>query len=391
MRARAARFGLLLAALVLLAGCEFRGLNSLELPGAQGLGDEPFTVTVEVPDAASLVNNSEVKVGDATVGAVTDIRAQNFAAVMTVKLNQDTVLPTNTTARVGLKSLLGASYLELAPPTDEPAVGKLRDGDRIALGPPGNYPETEQVLAAASVLLNGGGLDQLNTITTELNNALDGRQEVARDLLGNLNEFTGRLNAQRADIVRALDGFDRLAAGLERRRPQLAAAIDGIPPALDVLNREQDSLTRTLVSVNNLGGVARRVLDRSREDLLSNLRDLQPTLQRLADAGDALPRSLISAPTGIFPVTTGGNAARGDYLNLSATIDLTLPALDKAFLTGTPLAGLLGRIPAAQASNPLTAPLQPLMPGAPGVAGGDPPVDPGTGDDRTGGGTDGGN
>jgi phospholipid/cholesterol/gamma-HCH transport system substrate-binding protein len=353
---------LALAALM-ISGCDFRGLNGLELPGSAGLGDDPFTVTVQVPDAGSLVNNSEVKVGDATVGAVVDERPVNYSAELTVRLNRATVLPENAVARVGLKSVLGASYLEIAPSTLVPPVGRLRDGDRIAINPIGNYPETEQVLAAASLLLNGGGLGQLNTITTELNNALDGRQRTARDLLVHLNQFTGGLNDQRGDIVRALDGLDRLAAGLNKHGPEIGQAIDSLPPALSVLNQQENSLVESLVSVNNLGGVAARTINGTRSDLLANLRDLQPTLQKLADSGDALPNSLISGLTGIFPVTTADKVVRGDYLNVSGTIDLTLPALDRAFLTGTPLAGVLtGGRAAGQAVNPLLAPLAPALP-----------------------------
>ena len=44
-------------------------------------------------------------------------------------------------------------------------------------------PEVEQVLGALSLLLNGGGLQQIRVITTELNNALHGHEAEVRDLL----------------------------------------------------------------------------------------------------------------------------------------------------------------------------------------------------------------
>ena len=39
------------------------------------------------------------------------------------------------------------------------------------------------MLGALSLLLNGGGVAQLKTITTELNNALEGREDSAKSVL----------------------------------------------------------------------------------------------------------------------------------------------------------------------------------------------------------------
>ena len=35
---------------VLLAGCAFGGLNSLDMPGTEGHGDGSYTITIELPD-----------------------------------------------------------------------------------------------------------------------------------------------------------------------------------------------------------------------------------------------------------------------------------------------------------------------------------------------------
>lgn len=58
---------------VLLAGCSFGGLNSLNMPGTEGHGrGGAFSITVEVPpDVATLPpQNSPVMVDDVTVGSV---------------------------------------------------------------------------------------------------------------------------------------------------------------------------------------------------------------------------------------------------------------------------------------------------------------------------------
>ncbi|HET7741029.1 MAG TPA: mammalian cell entry protein, partial [Mycobacterium sp.] len=49
---------------VLLAGCSFGGLNSLDMPGTAGHGKGSYTITVELPDVATLPQNSPVMVDD---------------------------------------------------------------------------------------------------------------------------------------------------------------------------------------------------------------------------------------------------------------------------------------------------------------------------------------
>jgi len=47
----------------------------------------------------------------------------------------------------------------------------------------GAYPSTEELLSSLSVLLNGGGLAQAQTIVAEVNNILDGNGTNVRELV----------------------------------------------------------------------------------------------------------------------------------------------------------------------------------------------------------------
>ena len=59
--------------MVLLAGCQFGGLNSLNMPGTAGHGPGAYSITVELPDVATLPQNSPVMVDDVTVGSVSGV------------------------------------------------------------------------------------------------------------------------------------------------------------------------------------------------------------------------------------------------------------------------------------------------------------------------------
>ncbi|MFZ2176979.1 MAG: MCE family protein [Rhodococcus sp. (in: high G+C Gram-positive bacteria)] len=369
-----------------LSGCEWEGLNSIPLPGTEGLGDDAYTVEIEMPNVTTLTQNSPVRVNDVTVGTVSGIDVKDWHAQVTVSINGDVELPANATAKIGQTSLLGSQHLELAPPTDTEPEGRLEDGDVIPIERAGAYPTTEQTLSSLSVVLNGGGIAQIQDITQELNAALGGREESIRDLLPQLDQLVTSLDQQRGDIIGAMEGIDRLAGTVNEQKATLEAALDGIPPALEVLVGQRQNLTTALVELGRLSDTATRLVDSSGEDLKANLRNLTPVLRELANSGNALTEVLSLMLTYPFPMKTMDKAIMGDYANLFMMIDLTAERVDSNFLTGTGLGGSLGGVEGAvgalagvagHSGDPLRAPLQPApnpapvpaLPGLPQIPG----------------------
>lgn len=360
----------LLLALVMLGlgGCGWRGLNSLPLPGSTGNGPGSFTIHVQLPDVGTLEQNSRVQVGDVTVGNVTRIERQAWHALLTIRLNGDVDLPANATARIGQTSLLGSLHIELSPPADVPPQGKLREGSLIALASAGSYPSTEQTLAAISLLLNGGGIGQIQDITESLSTALSGRADDLRSLIEQLDRFTGSVNDQTGDILSATERLNNLVGQLADQRPVLDRALATVPNALAALRQERQQLVDALDQIGKFSALAADSVNQTKDALVKELKELGPVLESLANAGPALTRSLGLLPTYPFPKDTISKWARGDYANLTAIIDLTLSRLDASFLTGTRFEGNLtelelqwgrtiGQMPSpATAGNPLVAP-----------------------------------
>ena len=70
--------------------------------------------------------------------------------------------------------------LELSAPEQGAIADPLEDGETIPIERAGRNPEVEEVLGALSLLLNGGGVAQMKTIASELNLALEGREDSAK-------------------------------------------------------------------------------------------------------------------------------------------------------------------------------------------------------------------
>ncbi|HEV2089096.1 MAG TPA: MCE family protein, partial [Cryptosporangiaceae bacterium] len=311
------------AVLASLVGCSTQGIYGVPLPGGVGREEGAYRVTVQFRDVLDLVPQAAVKVDDVTVGGVEEIRLSGFTAEVVVRIGPDVKLPDNAIAQIRQTSLLGEKFVSLSPPAREAAVGRLTDGDVIPLARTGRNAEVEEVLSALSLLLNGGGVDQIRTINRELKGALAGREANLRNLLTQLDRFVGGLDQQKADIVRALDALDRLAGSLNAQKQVIATALDEIGPGLKVLADQRGQLTAMLKALDRLGAVGIRVINASQADVVADLRALQPILQNLVAAGTYLPRGLEMLFTYPFP-RTAPNAIRGDFTNLYVTMDLDL-------------------------------------------------------------------
>ncbi|MDT7765632.1 MAG: phospholipid/cholesterol/gamma-HCH transport system substrate-binding protein, partial [Mycobacterium sp.] len=176
------------------SGCSWQGANSLPLPGTEGNRHNPFTVQAQLPDVDHIERNSRVRVGDVTVGNVSKIERQGWHALVTMTIDGDVDLPANATAAVGQTSLLGSLHIELAPPKDVTPEGRLRQGSLIPLSSGSMYPSTEQTLAAVSLVLNNGGVGQIQDITEALSTAFLGRENDLRSLIEQLDKFVGYVN-----------------------------------------------------------------------------------------------------------------------------------------------------------------------------------------------------
>jgi phospholipid/cholesterol/gamma-HCH transport system substrate-binding protein len=295
-----------LSAVLLVTACA--------LPGGADVGSRPYHVTAQFGDVLDLVSQAAVRVNDVPVGRVDAIRLapDGWTALVSMTVNGDVRLPADAHAYLRQSSLLGEKYVELA---GNPGPTTLADGASIPLSRTNRNPQVEEVLGALSMVLNGGGVAQLQTITQQVNQALGGNEGNIRDLLSKVDNLVKDLDGHKGDIVNALDGMAKLARTLDDRKGQITSAIDGLTPGIAVLAQQKDSLTSMVDALDRLSRTAVDTVNRSRDDLVADLKALQPTLQQLAKAGDNLPKALQVLVT--FPFTDQVlNDIKGDYLNV---------------------------------------------------------------------------
>jgi len=351
---------LLLCLAFLLAGCStggFSGMYQLPLPGGADLGDHPYRVVAHFGDVLDLVPQAGVKVHDVAVGRVEKIELakDNTTAVVTMLVNGGVRLPANVGAELRQSSLLGEKFVELRAPA-EPA-GALRDGAVIPMTRTNRNPEIEEVLGALSLLLNGGGIAQLSAIVDEMNSALSGNAPELRATLSNVDTVIKTLDGEKDNITKAIDALGRLSTNLAAQTDDIATALDQLGPGLAVVNEQRDALVTMLSALENLSTVAVDTVQRSKDDLVADLKLLAPTVEKLAEAGADLPNSLQFLVT--YPFTDYFlNAVKGDYVNVDVKFDLDLSVLlENLSNASTPLVPIPGLSPQP---GPTAEPLLPV-------------------------------
>ncbi len=341
------------AALVLTSCGSWKGIANVPLPGGPGTGPDHTTLYVQMPDTLALNVNSRVRVADVYVGRVRTIELRNWVATLTIDLDPTVKLPVNTLAKIGQTSLLGSQHVQLDAPPD-PSPQLLKSGDTIPLKNASAFPTTERVLASIASILTGGGVANLETIQTEINNVLTGRADQIREFLGRLDTFTDELNQQREDITRAIDSTNRLLSVVAERNNTLDAVLTEFPPLIQHFADTRDLFADAVEALGRISGAAEAAIAPASDNLNTNLANLQRPLRELGKAGPYVVNALKLLPTAPFSIENVPKVVRGDYINVSIMVDLTLSAIDNGFLTGTGVSGMLRALEQAWGRDPNT-------------------------------------
>ncbi|MGN6608941.1 MAG: MCE family protein [Jatrophihabitans sp.] len=299
---------------LLLSGC---GLTLEDLPAPDALnGAAAYTVTAQFTDVQNLTVGAKVKLAGVVVGEVSSISTHDFVADVRLRVEQRFPLAADAQFQIRFTTPLGEDFVAVTS-TLRPGAPRLAAGTTVRVAQTSAAPSIEDTFAAVSTLLNGGGLDQIHVIATELQQTLHGRNGAVRDIIGQLDTVLATLDDHKGDIDRTLVSLRDLAGQLDRDDTTITQALQQFPDALRTLADNTAGLTRLLQKVQGLGVTVRGLLDRSTGDMIATLDNLQPTLDSLRAADATL------VPTFRTLIRFGqlfDHAAPGDYVNLYGTI-----------------------------------------------------------------------
>ena len=208
--------------------------------------------------------------------------------------------------------------------------------------------------SSIATILRGGGIPNLETIQTEVNNLLTGRADQIREFLNRLDTFTDELNKQRNDITRAIDSTNRLLNIVAARNDTLDQVLTEFPPLIKHFADTRDLFADAVQALGRISAAADNALAPSSANLHTNLQYLQRPLKQLGRASPYLVGALGLILTTPFPIRNVPKVMRGDYLNVSLMVDLTLSGIDNGFLSGTGVSGLARALEQSWGRDPET-------------------------------------
>lgn len=324
-RARASTFGALMAVIVAVSSA-CSGFQSLPLPGGVDVGDNPREYKIEFANILDLVPQSMVKMDGIPVGRVTDVEVpeDSWDALVTVKVRNNVDLSSKAEASIQQTNLLGEKFVSLSDPEGAtPGTPRQPESQIIKTARTSTTTDIEQLLGALSMLLNGGGINQLEPIITAVNESVGNDPSRFASLLRQTETLISGLNEQRDDIIRAIDGVDRLSSRANAQTDQIERILDELPAGVQVLEEQRPQFVDLLTKLDELGEVGTDVLGKAHDSIITDLKALRPILTELSksaqDAVTAMPLMLTHPfPDDLLP------GVQGDSTNLFMTLDLRL-------------------------------------------------------------------
>ena len=299
---------------VLVSGCSTT-IADLPIPGT-GVSGETITVKADFEEALNLAKGATVKINGVDSGRVQEVVADDFQAQAEMLVKQEADLREGATVRLRYTTPLGELFVDVTnPPTGAP----LRDGAVLTTDDTDTAPTVEDALSQTSLLVNGGGLAQLQTVTEELNTIVGGREDKVRSLLEGSTSFLTEANATTDDIDLVLRSLASVAKTLRARQQVINRAVREVRPAARVLRRNTPGFTRLLQEVEKFSEVANETVSLTRTQLLNLIRQAQPVLAEFTrNRGEYAVslRSLVSLGKNVDEIVPA------DYLSISLALHL---------------------------------------------------------------------
>jgi phospholipid/cholesterol/gamma-HCH transport system substrate-binding protein len=320
LRHRGWASGVLLTAFAL--GASSCGISLQSLPKIGGVSGPTYKVTATFANVVNLPENAQVRVGAFAVGFVSSIAPKDFKAIVTMKVKKNVKLPIGTTAAIHFDTPLGEDFVELQSPSTTSTGPFLVNGSQIPESDTLTAPSVEDAFGALGALLNGGGINQLQTIVEQTNLALNGNQLQIRSLLNSLNATVTSFAQNTPSIDNALTAIASLSTLLNQGSGTITRGIAALGPAVGILGSENKDLTNLLVQLDNLSTVTNNIIQTSSAGTVKTLQALQPLLTQLTSVQQQVGPAL-TALDALEQKTPA--VAPGDYLQLAINATIELP------------------------------------------------------------------
>jgi phospholipid/cholesterol/gamma-HCH transport system substrate-binding protein len=240
------------------------GLVSVAVLGAMTLGafsiglfhvlERAYTVKAVFTDASGVNSSSVVRVAGVKVGRVTGVEAdrQTGTVIVTMKVNNGVRLSArNTKAEIALATLLGAKYVRLGGEVEAPYLRDLEDARRVIPVERTKTPfDVFELTKVGTRSIEATDTEKLNQFIEQLANITEGKHAQVAELFEGLNKVGTAISQRDAQLRDLLTQADKLSGTLADKDTTLVALLDQSQAILDLVARRRADIAAGLRSTN---------------------------------------------------------------------------------------------------------------------------------------------
>src|SRR5947209_2576328 len=261
-----------------------------------------YKLTATFDDVTGLLPNDNVKVAGVVVGKVTGIHVRDGRAVVDFQVRKTIKVPTDTSAAVRWRNLLGQRYVYLYPGTASTV---------FASG--GHIDKTRSVVDIGELFNRLGPIvqaiapDKVNQFLDAITQALDGNEEKLRQSLDDLATLTSGLAQRDEAIGRMIVNLDTVAGTINSRDAEIKAVLDNLVTITTTFSENTAVLDQAITDTTDFSNNLNVLLGNNRDQvdhIIANLRALTDVIRTKMPQLDTALGGLPAATLRMF------NAAR---------------------------------------------------------------------------------
>jgi phospholipid/cholesterol/gamma-HCH transport system substrate-binding protein len=259
------------------------------------LFSDQYEVKAEFNDATGLLLGDVVKAAGVTVGRVTGVDFVDGLAEVTLSINKDVELPADLSAAIRYRNLIGQRMVVLSE-SPEPGEGLTEDGDRIPLARTEPAFDLSVLFNSLRPLIRSTDPDDVNVVTSELLQAMEGRGAEIESLIGNIATITHAIGSKNDELEVLLKSVNIVTADLAGREVQLTRTLGNIETFLTSISAGRQDLA---VAIDTLDEAARRlgrVVEKNDGNIRAEVDDLAILLDAVNDKRAALKKAVRRLP-----------------------------------------------------------------------------------------------
>jgi len=277
-------------------------------------------------DVAGLSLGDDVRIAGVRVGTVKDIKiVKHDLAQISFTVVKERSLPKSTHARLRYRNLIGQRYLDIVQGAGDPN-DLLKNNGTIPQSQTANALDLTALFQGFQPLFTGLNADQINALSTEIIQSLQGEGGSLELLLTNLGDLTNAIADKDQVIGSVVDNLASVLTVVGDRDAELSNLILQLQGFISGLSADRNAIGNSIDSINALATSTAGLLTRVRGPLAKDIVDITALTANL-NRNSATVQSVLQELPGTVAtlVRTGSYGSWFNFYLCSVSGTITFP------------------------------------------------------------------